>query len=206
MMRQAQPFVLWIILASAPLTGLTCPVRDQAIEGVEGELSCIGENPRSTTIRKKDGLLVEGTIQHPVVQKGKVNEETGKEGTKFYRVTYFLTNGDQITSVDEKGVHSKWVIMFTATEEGQPPNDDEVLKPGKTGIMNPRKGGKLSVLSFDFGPKIPLNERLIGTLRKKPGAEHDEVIVVPELEILTATGVVRLPIGEIAAFSGDAKQ
>jgi hypothetical protein len=153
------------------------------------------------TVKKKDGQVVKGEIKDLVVQKGNVEVTNNDNGTKSYRVGYVLTNGERISAIDEKGVHASWIMQIGATEEGQPPTDLEVLKPGeKTGIANPRKGGKLLVLSFDFAPGVPINEPLVGALRRKPGTDKEEYIIVPELAVATKDGTVTVPVSDIPRF------
>jgi hypothetical protein len=197
---------LLIILWATPLTGHTHSPADPEGKRVTAGLAAVMKHSqsRTSTVEKKDGQIISGTIQGIVVQKGKINEALGEDGSKRFDTRYVLSNGDRITAIDKQGVHTSWIISLGAYQEGEPPNDLEVLKPGKTGFMNPRKGGKLTILALDYGPRVPIKEALLGTVRKKPGTE-DEVILVPALEIMTANGLVTLPVSEVVAFQTDAK-
>jgi hypothetical protein len=152
------------------------------------------------TIKRKDGQIVEGVIKNVVVQKGKVKVESSTAGAKTYTVNYVVTNGDRISAIDEQGIHSSSTMLLRAIEEGQPPTDVEVLKPGETGFSNPRKGGKLTVFAIDGAPKVPINEPLLGSIRRKPGTSDEQLVIVPELDIATTDGTVTVRVSNIIAF------
>jgi hypothetical protein len=208
-------FALCIAFSASAQSSVGPKIGKEAIpnDWIESNLRLVSRDDRKhavdisgvsgTTVKKKDGQVVEGKITGLLVQKGKVKIETDKDGAKSYSATYVLTNGERIEAIDEKGVHSSWIMSLTATEEGQPPTDLEVVKPGeKTGPFFPRKGGKLFVTAFDFRPRVPINESLLGSIRRRStvSGEQEAYSIVPEFEIVTKDGPVTIAVKDVIDF------
>ena len=161
------------------------------------------------TIKKKDGQIVEGKITGLVVQKDEVKEAPSEKdpAQKSYTVSYDLTNGSDITAIDEEGVHQegRLVAFLVATQGGSPPDDAEVVK---TGVELPAGALSLGHLKGD-GTVIRAggqsrdkrrvkSGQLIGQYRVDPASKKGALD--PTLEVATAGGAVRIPVEEIVSF------
>jgi hypothetical protein len=107
-----------------------------------------------------------------IVQKGDVKTKGSAEGT-IYTVDYDMSNGEDIVTIDEAGVHHSHVWSVTVSAIGGLPTDLEIFKPGeKAGLGANRvsaKGLKYNVFVFDFSPRVPSKAKLLGEFRTVDG-------------------------------------
>jgi hypothetical protein len=153
----------------------------------------------AATVKKSNGEVVEGQVLGLVVQKGPV-KDSRVPGDARYTVTYYTTNGSDVSVIDEKGLQyvPGAVIGVWVVTQSTPPDDLEALETAVGPAMFLRrlpKGGGL-MASGRRGKEGPLTERLLGTFRM--GDKRGSVL--PYLEIQTAKGVVKVQASEIAAF------
>jgi predicted porin len=164
---------------------------------------------QAATIKKKDGQIVEGKIVGLVVQKDEAKEASSEKhpGQKSYTVSYDLTNGSDITAIDEEGVHQegRLVAFLVASQEGSPPDDADAVK---TGVELPAGAFSLGQLKGD-GTVIRAggqsrdkrrvkSNRLVGQYRVDPATKKGTL--EPSLEVATAGGTVKIPVEEIVGF------
>ena len=169
--------------------------------GVVLIILCLESGLLAATIKTKGGKIVNGQIRGMIVQKGEVQLEKLTEGTLHY-VPYYMSNGEDIDAIDEEGVHRSHLWLVTASAIGGLPDDLEVFKSGeKTGDRVSAKGLKYNVFAFDFSPRVPSKEKLLGEFRSENGKD----VVIPALHVTTKEGVVDIPVADIVAFKSEAK-
>lgn len=165
---------------------------------------CIQAVTCAATIKTKDGKTIEGKIRGMIVQKGEIKLEKSEEGT-IHIVTYDMSNGDDIEAIDEAGVHRSHIWQITVSAVGGLPGDLDVFKPGeKTGVGADRvtaKGLKYNVFVFDFAPRVPSTEKLLGEFRSENGKD----VVIPALHVTTTNGFVDIPVADVVSFKSGAK-
>lgn len=151
------------------------------------------------TIKKNKGDTVEGQLRGLIVQKGPV-KDSGASGEDRYRVTYFTTNGSDVSLIDEAGIHvvAGAVIGVWVVSQGTPPDDLEALETAAgpaTFLRRLPKGGGL-MASGKLGKEGPVPERLLGTfvMGDKSGS------LLPYVEVQTERGAVKVQVPEFAAF------
>ncbi len=158
----------------------------------------------SATIKTKDGKIITGQIRGMIVQKGEAKLEKSDEGI-IHIVNYHMSNGEDIVSIDDEGVHRSHIWLITVSATGGLPDDLEVFKPGeKTGLGANRvsaTGLKYNVFVFDTSPRIPSKLKLLGEFRNESGKD----VVIPALCVTTKDGVVEIPILDIVAFKSEPK-
>ncbi len=158
----------------------------------------------AATIKTKDGKIIQGQIRGMIVQKDEIKLEKSAEGT-IHTVGYLMSNGEDIDAIDEEGVHRSHIWLITVSAVGGLPTDIEVFKPGaKTGLMANRvsaKGLKYDVFAFDFSPRVPSKEKLLGEFRSDKGKD----VAIPALHVTTNEGAVVIRVADIVAFKPETK-
>ena len=155
------------------------------------------------TIKKKNGKVIEGTISGLIIQKGKVEKSTENSKIEF-TVSYYLTNGNEIESINEEGVTrvSDKVVSAVVTEKGVPPNDNVALKgivdmPSEAMFGSTKTGGTIILIAGRSKELRGTNaETLLGEFRSVTGGGK----LIPAIKIMTANGTITIPIKEIVAF------
>jgi len=175
-----------------------------------------GNSARGASNKALEGVkLVEGNIRGLIVQKGDVKESQSKDNPskKSYTVTYQLTNGSEISAIDEAGVHldSDKILSVIVTQEGALP-DDEVLgmslSEGAMALPVFMARTSAGGLVVRINGKAKTRRRtsaaaLLGEYRLDPVAMKPRVI--PHLEVSTLSGTVTIPVQDMVTFREIAK-
>ena len=143
---------------------------------------CLSVPALAATVRKKSGEVVEGKILGRIAQKG----------SRENSISFVLRQGDDITAIDEQGVHLKKkhkVELISVSYEGVPAPDSEMLNG---------RGGKGSVMRITGTAEKPLDrDPIVGEVRQ----EMDEMRLIPAIVVQTKQGPVTIPLGEIVEFT-----
>ncbi|MCI0489996.1 MAG: hypothetical protein L0229_25675 [Blastocatellia bacterium] len=137
----------------------------------------------ATTIKKKNGEVLDGKIQGMIVQR------EGKESS----VSYTIRKGSDITAIDERGVSFKKgskVEMLSVFMEGK--SAEEIERLGGTGGLVLRISGK-SNNTLDSDP-------LLGEYKGNLDNKEIKGVILGSIRIQTKNGIVMIPIEEIVEF------
>ena len=160
-----------------------------------------------TQVRKKDGQVVEGTIQGVIVQRSV--ETTSEDAKIVYRNIYHIWTGKNISLIGEKGVEvnqgSPMLVAF-ATSRDKPIKDPEIVKGVLALLSESKKGIALSAVKVPSGAEVviagsvvgknsPVAAKLIGSVRGS-----GETMLRPDLTMLTETGPITVPLTEVIDF------
>jgi hypothetical protein len=138
----------------------------------------------ATTIKKKNGEVLEGKIQGMIVQR------EGKESS----VSYTIRQGSDITSIDERGVSFKKgskVEMLSVFMEGK--SAEEIEKLGGAGGLVLRMSGKSN--------KILDSDPLLGEYKGNLDSKEIKGVIVGSIRIQTKGGIITIAVEEIVEFS-----
>jgi hypothetical protein len=153
----------------------------------------------AAVIKTKDGKTIEGQIRGMIVQKGELKIEKSDEGP-IHIVSYDMSNGEDIQSIEELGVHRSHIWQITVSAVGGLPDDLDVFKPGeKTGLAANRvtaAGLKYNIFVFDFAPRVPSTLKLLGEFRNENGKD----VIIPSLHVTTKDGAVDIPVADLVTF------
>lgn len=156
--------------------------------------------------------LVEGLIKGLIVQKGDVTESQSKDNPtkKTYTVSYELTNGDEISAIDEQGVHqdSDKILFLNVSQEDTPPDDKEVLETGMNiseqafapllMARTPAGGLVVRITGKSKAKQRTTADVVLGEYRLDPETKKGRLITA--LEVNTDGGVVTIPVQNILKF------
>jgi hypothetical protein len=138
----------------------------------------------AATVKKKNGDVVEGTIQGLIVQR------EGKQDS----VTYVIRKGSDITAIDARGVILKKgskMDRLTIYMEGK--SAEEIEKLGGSGGMVMRVSGEGKAL-IDPAP-------LLGEYTGSISANQIKGAITPSIRVKTKEGIVTIPVAEIVEFA-----
>jgi hypothetical protein len=179
-----------------------------------------GKAARGANNKALEGIkLLEGNITGLIVQKGEIKESQSKDNPskKSYAVSYELTNGSEIAAIDEEGVHQDGdkILSLTVSQEGTPPDDNEVLESGmnvsEQAMMPPiimvrtPAGGMVVRISGKSETRQRTSANvLLGEYRLDP--ETKKARIIPALEVKTVSGVITIPVQNILTFKQKANE
>ena len=137
----------------------------------------------ATTIKKKNGEVLDGKIQGMIVQR------EGKESS----VSYTIRQGADITAIDERGVSFKKgskVEMLSVFMQGK--SAEEIERLGGAGGLVLRMSGKSNNI-LDSDP-------LLGEYKGNLDSKEIKGAIVGSIRIQTKSGIVTIPVEEIVEF------
>jgi hypothetical protein len=155
---------------------------------------------------KKNGQTVEGKLKDLIVQKSSVKES--REGAKAkYTASYYLTNGGDITSIDENGGHKMGGLfaILSVSQKGELLNDTDVIQtamnmPQGSIFGYTKAGGQVVRLGgLSSSEQNVETSALLGTFRVDP--QTGKGMIVPYIELLNEKGTVKLLVKDIIGFS-----
>ena len=160
-------------------------------------------------VKLKDGSVIDGTVTGLIIQKGDVEKSQSEDDpTKtVYSALYRLTNGREITLINEQGVHKKgkMIVFIQVIQKDTPPDDLEVVETGISAaeggvsIFHTKAGGIVARVSGLSSRSDHVNtEELLGGLRIDPVTKKYQII--PAIEILTNKETINVPIKDIVEF------
>lgn len=160
-------------------------------------------------VKLKDGSVIDGTVKGLIIQKGDVEKSQSEDDpTKpVYSALYRLTNGKEITLIDEQGVHKKgkMIVFIRVIQKDAPPDDLEVVETGISAgeggvsMFHTKAGGTGARVSGLSSRSDHVNtEELLGSLLIDPVTKKYQII--PAIEILTNKETIKVPIKDIVEF------
>lgn len=158
----------------------------------------------AASVKTKKGAVVEGEIAGLVVQKGNVTTSV-KDGKKSFVVTYHLSNGADIATIDETGVTKRGtsVALCNVSQDNKAADDVDAVEtcvnmPAGSFLGGYTKGGghvvRLGGASAKTG--VPNSATVLGEFKMEAGKAR----IVPFLTLKTATGGSRIAVKDIATF------
>ena len=172
----------------------------------------VGSFAEGATIKKRNGDVIEGTVQGFVALKGKkplVENGKGTNDATKYSTTYWIVKGEEIVRIDEAGVQRKsdGVEAFAmGTRDGSLPEDLVVLDAAFDNnapmpmLFPTRDASTWAVIARNGKSKQgnTLSDSLIGEYKRGKDSKQGEII--PALQVSTASGIVKISIADIVAF------
>lgn len=158
----------------------------------------------AASVKTKKGVVVEGEIIGLVVQKGDL-KTSDKDGKKSFAVTYHLSNGSEIATIDEAGVTKRGAsfAFCSVSQDDTAPDDVDAVEtcanmPAGAVLGRYTKGGGQVVRLGGTLTKagVPNSALVLGQFKMEGGKGR----IVPFLTLKTATGETTIRVPDIVPF------